>query len=229
MPLPLRRALAHLSDRTHSDDYGGLAARLYSAYIERPPLGRAVIRIIWGGDARPMYASLERLRRLSAGLTVVDAACGAGLALHYLEPTRVGRYVGIDSSPTMLKRAGERGRRRGFRHLELRIGDVTAMPLEDATADVYLLYNALHVVSDPEQAVAEAMRCLKPGGRLEGTMLLRGERRRVDRLFEREQSKPSGLLGLGGTLADLRRWLEAFSDVQVERGGALVTFRARRA
>lgn len=211
-----------------TDDYAGLGGRFYSAYIERPLLGCTVIRVLWGGDARPMYTSLEELRRLDTGLTVVDAACGAGLALRWLEPSRVGRYLGADVSPAMLARARERAHRRGFAAAEFELADVAAIPLADAQADLYLLYNALHVVPDPQAAVAEAVRCLKPGGTLVGSMLLRGEVRRVDRFFEREQRKPTGLLGTGGTRSDLRRWLDAWIEVEVEVGGSLATFRAQR-
>lgn len=104
-----------------TDDYAGLGGRFYSAYIERPLLGRAVIRLLWGGDARPMYASLETLQHIEAGVTVVDAACGAGLALRWLEPSRVGRYIGADNSPAMLERARERANRRGFRDAEFEL------------------------------------------------------------------------------------------------------------
>lgn len=211
-----------------TDGYGGLGGRFYSAYIERPLIGRAVIRLVWGGDASPMYRSLEALRELPAEFMVVDAACGAGLALRWLDPSRVSRYLGIDSSPAMLRRAREQADRRGFREVEVELADVAAIPVENATADVCLLYNALHVVPEPGRAVAEAVRCLKPGGRLEGSMLLRGERRRADRFFAHEQGSPTCLLGPGGTRADLRRWLAPLSDVEVEIGGSLATFRARR-
>ena len=213
---------------SQADDYGGLGGRFYSAYIERPRLGRTVIRLLWGGDARPMYTSLEELRRLETGVTVVDAACGAGLVLGWLEPSRVGRYLGTDASPAMLGRARERAGRRGCAAAEFELADVAAIPLDDARADFYLLYNALHVVPDPGAAVAEAARCLKPGGHLVGSMLLRGEVRRVDRFFEHEQRKPTGLLGPGGTRADLGRWLDVFVDVELIVGGSLATFRARR-
>lgn len=128
----------------------------------------------------------------------------------------------------MLGRARKRARRRGFQGAELERADITAIPLESRAADVYLLYNALHVVAEPEAAVAEAVRCLKPGGRLEGSMLLRGEVSRVDRFFEREKTNPTGLLGPGGTRSDLRRRLKGLSNAEVEGSGSLVTFRARR-
>src|SRR3712207_7088150 len=57
--------------------------------------------------------------------------------------SRVGRYLGIDSSPSMLARARERAHRRGFPDVELELADISALPLKDATADVFLLYNAL--------------------------------------------------------------------------------------
>lgn len=149
-----------------TDHYASLGGRFYSAYIEHPVLGRAIIRLLWGGDARPMYRSLEALGDVEAGVTVVDAGCGAGLALHWLEPSRVGRYLRTDDSPAMLARARDRANQRGFSTIELELADIAATPLEDAEADLYLLYNVLHVVSEPQAAVAEATRCLKPGGQL---------------------------------------------------------------
>lgn len=131
---------------TTADGYGGLAARFYSAYIVRPLLGRAVIRLVWGGDARLMYAALEGLRDLPADVTVLDGACGAGLALHWLSSSWQGRYLGIDVSPTMLARSREVARRRALHGAELALADIGAIPLDDATADVCLLYNALNAV-----------------------------------------------------------------------------------
>lgn len=184
--------------------------------------------MLWGGDARPMYERLESLKALEPGATVIDAACGAGLALRWLDPARECRYLGVDCSPAMLARARERARRRGFVNAELQLGDVASVPSEDASAGAYLLYNMLHVVTEPERALAEALRCLEPGGRLEGSVLLRGEVPRVDRFFERERRKPTGLLGPGGTREDLLRWLEPFDDPELEGDGSLATIRARR-
>jgi hypothetical protein len=50
-------------------------------------------------------------------------------------------------------------------------------------------------------------------------------------VMDREAAKPGGMLGPGGTEADLRRWLRTagLSDVSVESDGALAVFGARRA
>jgi hypothetical protein len=61
-------------------------------------------------------------------------------------------------------------------------------------------------------------------------MLVRGGARRADALMERQAAKPGGMLGPGGTEADLRAWLRAagLADVGVESDGALAVFDARR-
>lgn len=69
-----------------TDPYAGLVGRWYSFYIRRPRLGRCVGSALWGSDFAPLYARLARLADLPAGVTVLDAACGAGLALHCWTP-----------------------------------------------------------------------------------------------------------------------------------------------
>ncbi|CAN5498901.1 class I SAM-dependent methyltransferase [soil metagenome] len=211
------------------DDYAGLLGRFYSSYIARPRLARTVGKLFWASDFGPLYDSLETLREVRAEV-VVDIACGAGLALQWLDPAKVGRYVGIDQSPAMLARAEEVGRRRGFTAAELDLGEVTAIALPDGAADLALLYNGLHCFARPEAAVVEAARCLKPAGQLVGAMLVRGENRRVDRMMEREARKESGVMGPGGTIADLQQWLEdaGFGDVETSTTGSFATFSARR-
>ena len=91
-----------------------------------------------------MFRSLASLRDLDAGVTVLDACCGAGIALRWLDPSAVRRYIGVDISSAMLDRALHVAERRGFENAELQLAGVEAIPLSDAAADVALLYNALH-------------------------------------------------------------------------------------
>ena len=211
------------------DGYDSPTGRFYRSYIARPRLGRVVGRLLWASDFGLLYRSLETLREIDAEV-VLDLACGAGLALAWLDPAKVGRYVGVDSSPSMLARAEQDAPRRGFDDVELHLADVAAVPLADGAADLCLLYNSLHCFARPDAALTEAARCLKPSGNLAGSMLLRGERSRVDRLMERGAQRQDGMMGPGGTAADLRRWLQqaGFDAVKVETAGAFATFRACR-
>ena len=48
----------------------------------------------------------------------------------------------------------------------MRQGDISALPLADATADTVILHQVLHFIPAPEAAIAEAARLLAPGGRV---------------------------------------------------------------
>jgi ubiquinone/menaquinone biosynthesis C-methylase UbiE len=170
-----------------------------------------------------MYQSLRRLDALPRGSTVVDVACGAGLALRWLAPGQI-RYIGLDNSPAMVERARRAARRRGFTDAQIEVADVESLPLPDAVADVALLYNALHCLEGPEAAIAETVRCLKPRGRFFGSMLVRGAVPRVDRLIERDTGRHR-VMGPGGTADDLRRWLASgLERVDVTTSGAMAVF-----
>ncbi len=214
---------------TEGDSYAGLVGRFYSFYIERPRWGRFVGRVVWDSDFGPMYRSLDQLADLPHGTVVLDAPCGAGLALRWLEPDRTTRYVGVDNSPAMIERARRTAARRRFRSFELHLADIASIPLPDETADVCLVYNGLQALPDPAAALVELARCLKKGGRMAGSTLVRHARGRADRILERESARPGGMMGPGGTTADLERWLQdsGLGQVEVVTGGALAVFSAR--
>jgi len=86
---------------------------------------------------------------------------GTGLDLPHL-PAR-HRYVGIDLTAAMLRRA--RPRAAGLQFSSLR-GDVQQLPFHDASFDVAVLHLILAVVPAPTLCLAEAVRVLKPGGQL---------------------------------------------------------------
>ncbi len=211
------------------DPYSKPLGRFYAFYIERPLVARLVGMLTWGTSFGAMYRSLELLRDLPAGTTVLDACCGAGLCVRWLDPS-IARYIGIDSSQSMLNRAQVAVQRRGITGARLQWANVEAIPLPDGSVDVALLYNAVHAVPDPLAAITDIGRCLKPGGKLIGTTILRGRGRRADRFIEREAARRNGLMGPGGTEQDLRRWLadSGFIETELTFEGTLVVFRAVR-
>lgn len=87
-------------------------------------------------------------------------------------------------------------------------------------ANLCLSYSGLHCVTDPEQAVREIARCLKPGGRLVGTTFLSDGTRRQRFLFELGRRRGHPMPSFGAD--ELRRWLADASidnpQISAERG-----------
>ncbi len=66
----------------------------------------------------------------------------------------------------MLNIARMRVAEAGLQHCELRHGDVFSTGLPDRSAELVVMHQVLHYLSDPAAAVAEAARLVAPGGRL---------------------------------------------------------------
>ena len=101
---------------------------------------------------------------IPAEATLVELGCGSGALLEQLLPRR-GKTIGVDYSQSMLEEAG-RSLARFAAQLELRLGTLEHLPLADASVDAALAYMVLHHVAAPQQALQDAGRVLRPGGRL---------------------------------------------------------------
>ena len=104
---------------------------------------------------------------------VADLACGTGQATAALA-RHVRRVIGVDRSAAMLKSA--RRRTAGLRNVELRQGTLEALPLDARSCHGALLMLALTYVEETAAALREAVRVLRPGGRLVVVDLLRHDR-----------------------------------------------------
>ena len=94
---------------------------------------------------------------------LVDIGTGTGRMIELFGPA-ADHAIGFDRSPEMLRLA--RAKLDGQRAFELRQGDISALPMADASADTVILHQVLHFIPAPEAALAEAARLLAPGGRL---------------------------------------------------------------
>jgi len=95
--------------------------------------------------------------------TVGDLGCGTGQVSAALAPF-VTRVIAVDTSAAMLQAAKKR--LHGFDNVELRRGDLEALPIDAARLDAATLTLVLHHVAEPDRALAEVARTLKPGGQL---------------------------------------------------------------
>jgi ArsR family transcriptional regulator len=108
------------------------------------------------------FTHAATLALLSPDMVVADLGCGTASVAAQLAP-HVGRVVGVDNSAAMLKAA--RKRTTGLTNVDLRRGDLEAIPVEAGSCDAALLLLALTYVEDPQAVLAEVRRILKPGGR----------------------------------------------------------------
>ena len=104
---------------------------------------------------------------LAPGETVVDLGSGAGADAFIARAAvgETGRVIGVDLTPEMVARARANAARRGVSNVEFRLGDIEALPVDDASADVVVSNCVLNLVPDKRRAFAEIFRVLKPGGR----------------------------------------------------------------
>lgn len=108
----------------------------------------------------------ETLRRMpppEPGAALLDIGCGTGQLLAALSQRHPDcRLTGLDPVEAMLSQA----RRRVPASVVLLEGWADALPLADASQDQVLSCNMFHYLTDPERALAEIRRVLKPGGAL---------------------------------------------------------------
>lgn len=95
--------------------------------------------------------------------TFVDLGTGTGRILE-LFADRFSNGIGIDMNPEMLALARNTLDKPDLRHCQVRQGDLFNLPYDNNMADVVIIHQVLHFVEDPQKAIAEAARILKPDG-----------------------------------------------------------------
>ncbi len=94
--------------------------------------------------------------------TIADLGCGTGELCEQLSP-HVGQVIAIDNSAPMLKAARKRLGDRP--NIDLRRGELTAIPIDSDTCDAALLILVLAYLEDCAAVLKEMSRILKPAGR----------------------------------------------------------------
>jgi len=165
------------ADQNWADSVAGDMERHYSPGRTWEALARSALPLLETGD-------------------VLDIASGDGVLAELLAP-HAHRYVCVDSSKRVVAAAAERLRK--FRNVEVREGDMHALPFAEGEFDLVVLMHALTYADKPAQAVSEAARVLRPGGRLLLSSLARHEHQSAVQAY--------GHANLGFADKDLRRFI----------------------
>jgi ArsR family transcriptional regulator len=135
---------------------------------------------------------------LDADWVVGDLGCGTGQVTEALARF-VARVIAVDRSRAMLRAA--RQRLATAKNVDLRAGELEALPIDDGALDAAVIALTLHHAPDPAAVLAEATRVLRPGGRLLVVDMLEHDRR--------EYQQQMGHVWLGFSPAQMTEWLRA--------------------
>jgi len=100
---------------------------------------------------------------LQAGDRVLIVGAGTGLDLPHLPPGTA--ITAIDVTPAMLTRLTRRADRLRLT-VSTHVVDARRLPFEDARFDAVVMHLILAVMPDPDRGLSEAIRVLRPGGRI---------------------------------------------------------------
>lgn len=156
---------------------------------------------------------------------VLELGSGSGAnATALLERYPSIRLTATDVDPAMLASARRCLRSFGDR-VDVREADATALSFPDAAFDAVVSLIMLHHVIDWEQALAESVRVLRPGGLVAGYDLVQSLPARSLHRIDRSPHRLATAAALRGRLAEL-----ALVDIGVESrlGGLVARFSARR-
>ena len=140
----LRKRKDHV--RAYFDDLAGKFGREYVP-------GRS-----WKGLAEAMLKILNYD-------TVADLGAGEG-TLSQLIAQRARKVIAVDNSEKMVEFGKSLAKEHKLANLEYRLGDIESPPIDDETVDLAIFSQALHHAAHPPRPHEEAIRILKPGGRL---------------------------------------------------------------
>ena len=96
---------------------------------------------------------------------VFEFGCGTGTGTTAINHAPfIGKIVATDISPKMIEIAKQKAKDAGIDNVEFQCATLENFSAADASFDVVLAHNILHLMEDPESAIKYSYKLLKPGG-----------------------------------------------------------------
>lgn len=102
----------------------------------------------------------ERIGEVVRGKDVLELATGPGMIARHIAP-HAKHVVATDFAPKMIETARKA---KNPENVRFEVADATSLRFMDKSFDVVVIANALHIIPNPEKALAEIRRVLKDDG-----------------------------------------------------------------
>jgi ArsR family transcriptional regulator len=152
-------------DRARADQLKAERERAAQTYFRSHAAEWDRIRALHVGEQEVEAAMTAMLAERPPADLLVDLGTGTGRMLQ-LFAGRFRRAIGYDANTEMLAYARSKLGAAGLTEAQVRHGDIYDVQLADGSADVVVMHQVLHFLTDPGAAVREAARLLAPAGRL---------------------------------------------------------------
>jgi ArsR family transcriptional regulator len=167
----------------------------------------------WDDIRRVFNDEAHRARAISRlvprQLRVADIGTGTGILARELAGIGV-RVVAVDRSQRMLDAARENCGVGMAERIDFRLGEASALPVEDGEVDAAMAHMVLHYLASPGEALHEMARIVRPGGRVIVVDFVRHQHE-----WMRQEL---GILWQGFALDAVRRWFgdAGLQDIEIE-------------
>lgn len=171
MPAPAQELFKSLRERIGDlPQANGDRARLENCLRRRLSRSRDYFETVAGDwerirksyfDDRVASLAIEKL--LPRNMVLADVGCGTG-SLTFELARFAGKVIGVDLSQEMLRRARELANQKKVTNVDLRLGDALKLPIPTHSVDAAFCVMVLHFLADPEKAIAELCRIVRPCG-----------------------------------------------------------------
>lgn len=104
----------------------------------------------------------QNISRAAEGKTVLELATGPGMIAKHIA-SAAKSVVATDFAPNMIETAKKGG---VPQNVTFEVADATSLPYADKSFDLVVIANALHIIPDPQKALAQIKRVLKDDGLL---------------------------------------------------------------
>lgn len=193
-------------ERASSGDWIGKQQRAYRLWA--PVYDHVYSRVLLSAHQKIVALTL------SEGESVLEIGVGTGLLLPQY-PRRC-RVTGIDISEHMLCKAAEKVLEHRLANIDLRVGDAQSLSFTPGIFDVVVLPFVITLLPDPEAALDECVRVLKPGGSIIIASKI-SEGAGIQGLLERAVAPIAETIGLSARFRSQRLldWIESRGDIEV--------------